>query len=201
MHYSFEPDYLFKIIIVGNSGTGKSSLLMRLCHDIFSEDYISTIGIDFKTKTFEIDNYSVKLQIWDTAGQERFKSIITSYYRGIHGIIVVFDLSDIKSFENINNWMTDRDNYCNSNICTIIIGTKADIKKKDIITDDMISDMCINHGASYIETSSKNNFNVNDAFELISKKLIEKNNSIYIKHNNFKLNDNISNKNNCCVIS
>jgi Ras-related protein Rab-1A len=167
--------------MIGNSGTGKTSLLLRLCNDIFSDIYISTIGIDFKVKTLNIDNKNVKLQIWDTAGQERFKSVISTYYRGIHGIIIVFDLNDIKSFENIDNWMFERDKYCNSNICTLIIGTKSDIKKKDLITDDMISNLCINYGASYIETSSKNDFNVKEAFELICKKLIE-------KINLFKLN-------------
>jgi Ras-related protein Rab-1A len=116
--------------MIGNSGTGKTSLLLRLCNDIFSDIYISTIGIDFKVKTLNIDNKNVKLQIWDTAGQERFKSVISTYYRGIHGIIIVFDLNDIKSFENIDNWMFERDKYCNSNICTLIIGTKSDIKKK-----------------------------------------------------------------------
>lgn len=196
----FEQDYLFKLIIIGNAGTGKSSLLFRLCNNTFNEAYISTIGIDFKTKTFEIGDDTVKLQIWDTAGQERFKSIISSYYRGANGVIIVFDLNDKKSFDDIDDWMYERDMKCKSNFCTLIIGTKSDIKKKDLITDDMISELCIKYNASYIETSAKYDINIVDAFKLICKKLIEKNNPSY---NSFKSSiiQNHNKKINCCLLS
>ncbi len=207
-----EPDYLFKLLLMGNSGTGKSSLLMRLCENTFREAYISTIGIDFKIRTLEVENKIVKLQIWDTAGQERFRSIISNYYRGSQGIIVVFDLSDKKSFDDINIWMDERDKYCNSKICTLLVGTKAD-KKKDLITDDMISEICMKYNASYIETSAKYDINVVDAFKLICKKLIEKYNFNYIKkYENFTIRSNHSSdplilddtnnnkKINCCKI-
>jgi Ras-related protein Rab-1A len=198
MYSDFENDYVFKIIIIGNAGTGKTSLLSRLCNNIFIDTYISTIGIDFKTKVFDIDGYNVKLQIWDTAGQEKFKSIVSNYYRNINGIIVVFDLSDIKSFININNWMNERDKFCVANTSTIIVGTKSDIKKSELITYEMISEICIKYKASYIETSSKNNFNIDEAFILLCKKIIEKNE--YVKKTHFIIHENDKRKNECCNI-
>ena len=184
--YDVEPDYIFKIMLIGNAGTGKSSLLLRLCENTFREKYISTIGVDFKIKIFKIEDQTgvaphiVKLYLWDTAGQERFKSIIASYYRGSNGIIVIFDLSDKKSFDEINIWMNERDKYCVSSICTLLIGTKSD--KTRVITDDMISELCIKYNISYIETSAKYDINVNDAFELLCKKLMEKDDMNYIKN-------------------
>ena len=100
-------DYLFKVLLIGNSSVGKSSLLLRFVDNQWNDLFVPTIGVDFKIRTMEIDNKNVKLQIWDTAGQERFKNITASYYRGAHGIFVVYDISDNESFKNINNWMNE----------------------------------------------------------------------------------------------
>ena len=193
-----EHDYLFKLIVIGNAGTGKSSLLLRLCDNKFDDSYISTIGIDFKIKTFKIDDDIVKLQIWDTAGQERFRAIISNYYRGAKGVIVVFDLNNKKSFDDINMWMLERDKYCKFNTCTLIIGTKSDLHNKILINDEMIGDLCIKYNASYIETSSKYDININEAFQLICKKLIEKND--HCKTINFNTNFDRLHNNKCCHI-
>uniref|UniRef100_A0A3Q3KKN7 small monomeric GTPase n=1 Tax=Monopterus albus TaxID=43700 RepID=A0A3Q3KKN7_MONAL len=98
-------DFLFKLLLIGDSGVGKTCLIIRFAEDNFNSTYISTIGIDFKVKTIEVDGKKVKLQVWDTAGQERFKTITTAYYRGAMGIILVYDITDEKSFQNIQNWM------------------------------------------------------------------------------------------------
>uniref|UniRef100_A0A8C8X4E4 small monomeric GTPase n=1 Tax=Panthera leo TaxID=9689 RepID=A0A8C8X4E4_PANLE len=98
-------DHLFKLLLIGDSGVGKTCLIIRFAEDNFNNTYISTIGIDFKIRTVDIEGKKIKLQVWDTAGQERFKTITTAYYRGAMGIILVYDITDEKSFENIQNWM------------------------------------------------------------------------------------------------
>ena len=100
-------DYFFKLVIIGDSGVGKSNILLSLVEERFMEVHINTIGVDFKIKTFELDGKSVKLQIWDTAGQERFRTITSNYYRGADGIILVYDVTNETSFHNIQRWMQD----------------------------------------------------------------------------------------------
>ena len=100
-----EYDYLFKIVLVGDSGVGKSSLVLKYTDDVYNDNFISTIGVDFKIHTININGKQVKLQIWDTAGQERFKSITASYYKGAHCIIFVYDITDSQSFLNLKKWI------------------------------------------------------------------------------------------------
>ncbi|CAM0958698.1 unnamed protein product [Alopecurus aequalis] len=106
---SAEYDYLFKLLLIGDSSVGKSCLLLRFADDAYVDTYISTIGVDFKIRTVELDGKSVKLQIWDTAGQERFRTITSSYYRGAHGIIIVYDVTDMESFNNVKQWLSEID--------------------------------------------------------------------------------------------
>ena len=101
---NLKSDYLFKYLVIGNSGVGKSCLLIRFTDDTWSDSYVTTIGVDFKIKTLDVDGKSVKLQIWDTAGQERFRNIISSYYRGAQGIMLVYDITDLESFQNLNSY-------------------------------------------------------------------------------------------------
>lgn len=106
MHQT-DYDYVFKILLIGDSAVGKSSLLLRFAEDIFSDSFLPTIGVDFKIRTIEAAGSKVKLQMWDTAGQERFKSILTSYYKGTHGVLLVYDITDRKSFIDVQNWIND----------------------------------------------------------------------------------------------
>ena len=100
---------MFKLLLIGDSGVGKSCLLLRFADDTYTESYISTIGVDFKIRTIELDGKTIKLQIWDTAGQERFRTITSSYYRGAHGIIIVYDVTDRDSFDSVKYWMQEVD--------------------------------------------------------------------------------------------
>ncbi|XP_059911082.1 ras-related protein Rab-35b isoform X3 [Gadus macrocephalus] len=112
-------DYLFKLLIIGDSGVGKSSLLLRFADNTFSGNYITTIGVDFKIRTVEINGEKVKLQIWDTAGQERFRTITSTYYRGTHGVIVVYDVTSAESFVNVKRWLHEINQNCDD-VCRIL---------------------------------------------------------------------------------
>ena len=127
---SLYSDYLFKVILVGNSGVGKSSLLVRFADDTFTDNFMPTIGVDFKIRNNEVDGKVIKLQIWDTAGQERFKTIISSYYKGAHGIIVTYDITDRESFSAIQTWMAEVEKNCSDNISRILVGNKCDLESQ-----------------------------------------------------------------------
>ncbi|KAF6105803.1 RAB1B, member RAS oncogene family [Phyllostomus discolor] len=140
-----EYDYLFKLLLIGDSGVGKSCLLLRFADDTYTESYISTIGVDFKIRTIELDGKTIKLQIWDTAGQERFRTITSSYYRGAHGIIVVYDVTDQESYANVKQWLQEIDRYASENVNKLL-------------------EFADSLGIPFLETSAKNATNVEQAF-------------------------------------
>ncbi len=165
-------DYLFKLIVIGDTNTGKSCLLNRFADDSYSNDFISTIGVDFKVKTIEIDGKIIKTQIWDTAGQDRFRSITSSYYRGAHGIIIAFDITNKKSFYNIEKWMKDVEKFGSDASIKMIIGTKSDLTKDRKVSEEEIQLLADRLDIRYIETSAKDNSNVNEVFVNISNELL-----------------------------
>ncbi|XP_016140850.1 ras-related protein Rab-13-like isoform X2 [Sinocyclocheilus grahami] len=130
-------DFLFKLLLIGDSGVGKTCLIIRFAEDNFNSTYISTIGIDFKVKTIEFEGKKVKLQVWDTAGQERFKTITTAYYRGAMGIILVYDITDEKSFENIQNWMKSIKENASVGVSRMLMGNKCDIEAKRKVSKEI----------------------------------------------------------------
>jgi Ras-related protein Rab-1A len=159
-----EYDYLFKLLLIGDSGVGKSCLLLRFADDTYTESYISTIGVDFKIRTIELDGKTIKLQIWDTAGQERFRTITSSYYRGAHGIIVVYDVTDQESFNNVKQWLQEIDRYASENVNKLLVGNKCDLTNKKVVDYSSAKEYADQLGIPFLETSAKNATNVEQAF-------------------------------------
>ncbi|KAF3450635.1 hypothetical protein FNV43_RR06724 [Rhamnella rubrinervis] len=157
-------DHLFKLLLIGDSGVGKSCLLLRFADDSYIESYISTIGVDFKIRTVEQDGKVIKLQIWDTAGQERFRTITNSYYRGAHGIVIVYDVTDEESFNNVKVWLEEIDKFTTSNVNKLLIGNKSDLTAKRVVPSETAKAFADEIGIPFLETSAKNATNVEQAF-------------------------------------
>lgn len=159
-----EHDYFFKILLIGDSGVGKSCLLLRFADDSWTDTHISTIGVDFKIKTLNIDGKTIKLQIWDTAGQERFRTITSSYYRGAQGIILVYDCTDQESFNNVKQWMGEIDRYACENVNKLLVGNKTDLVNEKVVDTQTAKAFADSMGIPFIETSAKNATNVEQCF-------------------------------------
>lgn len=162
-------DYLMKLLLIGDSGVGKSCLLLRFSDDSFTPSFIATIGIDFKIRTIDLDNKKIKLQIWDTAGQERFRTITTAYYRGAMGILLVYDVTDEKSFHNIRNWIKNIDEHASEGVNKILVGNKCDCEEKKVISREQGQALADEYGIPFLETSAKSNINVEEGFFTLAK--------------------------------
>ena len=202
-------DLLFKVLLIGNSGVGKSSLFLRFVDDIWEDNFVPTIGVDFKVKTLSIEDKKIKLQIWDTAGQERFRTIISSYYKGAHGILLIFDLSDIETFKSLNNWLIEIERNANKNVIKVLIGNKCDLTEERKVSVQEVNEFAEINGMKYVETSAKDNINVIDAFSTLGMELIaasQDNHQIgqvkemkkIILNDNMDLNKKKKNNDRCC---
>ena len=169
-----EYDYLFKLLLIGDSGVGKSCLLLRFADDTYTESYISTIGVDFKIRTIELDGKTIKLQIWDTAGQERFRTITSSYYRGAHGIIVVYDVTDAQTFASVKQWLSEIERFACENVNRLLVGNKSDLKDKRKVETATAKEFADSLGIPFIETSAKCASNVEDAFITMASEIKKK---------------------------
>ena len=168
-------DYLIKLLLIGDSGVGKSCLLLRYSEEQFTSSFITTIGIDFKIKPIIIDDAKAKLQIWDTAGQERFRTITTAYYRGAMGIILVYDVSDEVSFQNVNNWMRQIEQNAAENVNKMLIGNKSDVSDTErAVTEIQGAELADKFGIPFFETSAKKDTNVSPAFEAIARDIVKR---------------------------
>ena len=170
-----EYDHLLKILLIGDSGVGKSSLLNRFCDDSFTEKQLTTIGVDFKVKYVEVKDRKFKLAIWDTAGQERFRTLTSSYYRGAHALILVYDTSDRKTFENLTYWLEEVKKYStNADALIMIVGNKLDASRE--VSTAQGQECAFNNSAIFIETSAKTRTGVREAFEELLLKITENQN-------------------------
>ncbi|GFZ43144.1 Ras-related protein SEC4, partial [Saitozyma sp. JCM 24511] len=162
-------DFLIKLLLIGDSGVGKSCLLLRFCDDSWTPSFITTIGIDFKIRTIELDGKRIKLQIWDTAGQERFRTITTAYYRGAMGILLVYDVTDEKSFSNIRTWHSNIEQHASPGVNKILIGNKCDWDEKRSVTLEQGKELADEFGLRFLETSAKANEGVEEAFFTLAR--------------------------------
>ncbi|KAK3226438.1 hypothetical protein Dsin_006300 [Dipteronia sinensis] len=152
------------------AGVGKSCLLLRFSDGSFTTSFITTIGIDFKIRTIELDGKRIKLQIWDTAGQERFRTITTAYYRGAMGILLVYDVTDESSFNNIRNWIRNIEQHASDNVNKILVGNKADMdESKRAVPTSKGQALADEYGIKFFETSAKTNLNVEEVFFSIAR--------------------------------
>jgi small GTP-binding protein len=135
---------------------------------------MNSIGVDFKLKNIELDNKKIKLQIWDTAGQERFRTITTSYYKGAHAILIVFDITDRESFEHVRNWMADIDKFAKEGVLRILVGNKCDLENSRQVRKEEGNEIANKYGIKYIETSAKETTNIEDLFISTAKNLLSK---------------------------
>lgn len=158
-------DYMFKILIIGNSSVGKTSFLFRYADDSFTSAFVSTVGIDFKVKTVIRKEKRMKLQIWDTAGQERYRTITTAYYRGAMGFILMYDVTNEDSFNSVQDWVTQIKTYSWDNAQVILVGNKSDIERDRVISYDRGKQLADQLGLEFFETSAKENINVKNVFE------------------------------------
>ena len=198
----------FKVILVGDSKTGKSCLLQRYIYDEFNSKKCSTIGVDYSSKTILVDETQVTLQIWDTAGQERFRSIIKTYYFLADAVLLCFDVADKETFDNLKKWLSEIDEYCKEKTIKFIIGTKNDLYER-IVSKEIAMNFSRSRSIPYIEISSKN-MNSKELeeklFRIIAEKLHElepktdvKRKKLYLPHGKNQ-NSNGSYDNLCCSI-
>ncbi|CAH2084719.1 unnamed protein product [Euphydryas editha] len=167
-------EYLFKFLVIGSAGTGKSSLLNNFIGNKFKEDRCHTIGVEFGSKIVNIGGKSAKLQIWDTAGQERFRSVTRSYYRGAAGALLVYDITSRDSFNALSNWLRDARTLASPNIVILLVGNKKDLDEAREVTYTEASQFAQDNELMFLETSAKSGENVEEAFLKCSKTILAK---------------------------
>ncbi|CAK9235702.1 unnamed protein product [Sphagnum jensenii] len=162
-----EYDYLFKVVLIGDSGVGKSNLLSRFTRNEFCLESKSTIGVEFATRSIQVDGKTIKAQIWDTAGQERYRAITSAYYRGAVGALLVYDITKHVTYENVERWLKELRDHADSNIVIMLVGNKSDLKHLRGVPTDDAQAFSEKEGLSFIETSALESTNVEKAFQRI----------------------------------
>ena len=165
-------DVEVKLLIIGDPGVGKTSLLLRYIENSYTDNYMSTIGFDYKVKIVNINNTKVRVQIWDTAGQERFRIISSSYYRGAQGVIIAYDVTDKASFENMNYWFQDFEKYSLSYAKRILIGCKNDLENEREVDKEEGIEFAQRQGLKLFETSSKTANNIDESFTYLLNEIL-----------------------------
>jgi Ras-related protein Rab-8A len=163
-----------KILILGDSSVGKSSLLMRFTEGVFSANLTTTVGIDYKMKKIKVDDLEIRLQIWDTAGQEKYRALAQNYYKNAMGVLLVFDLTEASTFENVRNWIRQIKNHAGENICKILVANKCDMTEERQVQKDEIKELAQDIGMECFEVSAKSGENVESVFMHMSKDIRKK---------------------------
>jgi len=161
-----------KVVLAGSSGVGKTSILSRLIDNSFCADNQPTIGVEFKSYSVTVEQKRIKLQIWDTAGQERFRSVSKAYFRNSLGAILVFDLTQRESFDDLTSWLRDLENLGSPNSYIILVGNKSDLTSDRQVSENEAQEFAIRHGILYLETSAKDGFQVAEAFSRLANGIL-----------------------------
>ena len=167
-------DYVFKLVLVGDSGVGKSCILHQFIYNRFRKNTTQTIGVDFSAKNVHIDNQEIKLQIWDTAGQEKFRSVARSYYRGAIGIIIVYDITKVESFQHIATWLADARNAARSECSVCVVGNKGDLEDQRVVRTEDGKLFCTENNLLFFECSALTGDNIYEIFNEISRHIFNK---------------------------
>merc|ERR1712196_570141 len=162
-----EYDYLFKVVLIGDSGVGKSNLLTRFTRNEFNRESKSTIGVEFATQTIQVEKKMIKAQIWDTAGQERYRAITSAYYRGAVGALLVYDITKRQSFDDVERWLSELRDHAEENIAVLLVGNKSDLKHLRAVSTAEAAEFAEKQGLAAIETSALDATNVDIAFHRI----------------------------------
>ena len=165
-------DHLFKLLLIGDSGVGKSCLLLRYADNVWEDRYISTLGVDFKIRTLEVNKKIIRLQIWDTSGQERFHTITSSYYRGSHAILVMYDITDETTFNNVKTWMIEIEHYAKEDVVKVLVGCKCDLEVCRKVSFEQGQEFATKAQMPFFETSAKTNQGVDVLFTKIAEELV-----------------------------
>ena len=197
-------DLKLKLLIIGDSNVGKTSMLLNYTDNYFPESHLATIGVEYKVKEIKTQKYNIALQIWDTAGQERFRSITKSFFRNTNGILFVYDITNRKSFQSVKDWIKDSELH-DSGFDKILVGNKIDLEEKREVNTDELKEYGMKKKIDVIETSAKQRINIDEAFQKIvnlilsnkdEKKIVEE---FGVKTNNdINLNKNVVKKEGCC---
>lgn len=170
------PDSVFKLLVIGDSTVGKSCLILRYVdiHGSHEPSFIPTIGVDFKVKTIEVDSKRVRLQIWDTAGQERFNNIVKSYYRGSHGILVVYDVTNRETFDHVSKWLRQAEEGPCEDAVRFLVGNKVDLTDRQVVSEEEGRALATERSMQFMQTSAKTGACVEEAFLALTKLCLEK---------------------------
>ncbi|GHJ85239.1 hypothetical protein NliqN6_1641 [Naganishia liquefaciens] len=183
-------DFLFKVVLIGDSGVGKSNLLSRFTRDEFNLESKSTIGVEFATRSINVDGKTVKAQIWDTAGQERYRAITSAYYRGAVGALLVYDIAKQQTFANVTRWLKELRDHADANIVIMLVGNKSDLRHLRAVSTEEAKHFAEENNLSFIETSALDASNVETAFQnilgeiyhIVSNKALEQNSESITPH-------------------
>ena len=199
------PDYIFKLLCLGETGVGKTCVILRYSDNKFTKHQMSTVGIDFKIKVIEYKTKQIKLIIWDTAGQERFRNITNQYYNGADGIILIYDVTNRNSFNNVTYWINQIASKSDrTKIGLILVGNKTDDEKSRVITKEEGEILGKNNEIDFMETSAFTNYNINECFDCVIDQIFKKKGIVIEQNkkeenrNNIKLNNIGGNEFNPC---
>ena len=190
-----------KLKLIGDSGVGKSSIILRYCDNEFDPTMPPTIGVDYKHKNVIINTVPIKMSIWDTAGQEKFRTVTSTYYKGAHGICFVFDVSRKDTFENISKWVLEADSYINSKVVVkLLIANKIDLQTERVVSKTESENLAREYGMLYCECSAKTTEGISKAFELLASNILEANGIVTKPMNNKTLSsiNKPEEKQSCC---